>query len=99
MTTRNPWSGPISKAAVLSTARRIESREGLIWRQALRRALAWAKRKADGNSGQAPADEFAALRARGIYSPRDKSPEAERHFAEHRRRFPGRGYGPQTEGR
>lgn len=96
MAQRNPWGGQIAKAAVFKVARRIAERERCGWAQALRQALTWAKWK---TVHDAPADEFAKLRARGIYSPRDASPEAERHFADYRRRFPGRGYGPQTEGR
>jgi len=97
MRKRNPWGGSIGKSAVLSVARKVQAQDGVSWARALRKALAWAKRKAGGDA--APLDPYASARSRGIYSPRDRSPDAQRHFAEHRRRFPGRGYGPQTEGR
>lgn len=79
MTARKPWGGQISKAAVLSTARRIAERDRLSWPQALRRALAWARSK-KGGEGSKPADDYADARRRGIFSPRDKSPEALAHF-------------------
>jgi hypothetical protein len=78
MTKRTPWGGAIGKPAVLKVARSMQERDGLSWPRALRKALAWARRKAEG--GGKPADPHAALRARGIYSPRDRSPEAAAHF-------------------
>ena len=76
MAARNSWGGQISKAAVFSVARKIASRDRLSWPRSLRQALTWARWKA---TMEAP-DEFAQLRARGIFSPRDNSPEAKAHF-------------------
>lgn len=85
-TNRNPWGGKITKAAALSVARKIQARDGLTWARSLRRALEWARTKA---APPAAGAEFAALRARGIFSPRDPSPEAAAHFKAAARRAPG----------
>lgn len=77
---RAPWNGKIGKAAVLKVARDMAARDCLSWPRALRKALAWAKRKA--KQPEAPAaDRYAALRARGQFSPLDQSKEAREHFA------------------
>lgn len=76
MTARNPWGGEISKAAVFSVARKIASRDRLSWPRSLRQALAWAHWKAV----HAAPDPYAAQRARGIFSPLDRSLEAAAHF-------------------
>lgn len=78
---RNPWSGSIDKAAVLKTACSIAARDGMSWRGSLRKALAWARRK----SSAASADRHAAMRARGMVSPLDRSAAADAHFAERSR--------------
>jgi hypothetical protein len=76
MAWRSPWQGKISKAAVLSVARKIASRDRLSWPRSLRQALTWARWKAVHD---AP-DPYAKQRARGIFSPLDLSPEAVEHF-------------------
>lgn len=83
-TKRNPWGGEVSRAAVLSLANRIKDRDGVSWAQALRKALTWARSKAgngEGGNAAPPADPYAVLRARGVFSPRDTSPDAMAHFA------------------
>jgi hypothetical protein len=80
--TRSPRGGSIGKPAALSVARKIATRDGLAWPRALRRALAWARSKA---AQDAPEARCAAMRGRGVYSPRDRSADAEAHFARLRR--------------
>lgn len=74
---RNPWGGTVARAAVLATAKRIAERDGVSAREGMRRALAWARKKA---SQEGSGDPYAALRARGVYSPLDRSADADAHF-------------------
>ncbi|MBI1186482.1 MAG: hypothetical protein GC206_04005 [Alphaproteobacteria bacterium] len=80
---RNPWGGQLTRAAVLKAAERIAREDKLERRAALRRALAWARRKAKG-------DRYAAARAEGVYSPRNQSAEARDFFAQEFKRYQGR---------
>jgi len=91
-TSRRPWGGNIGKPAVLKVARNMQASDGLSWPRALRKALAWARRKM--SEGDKPADPYAALRARGIYSPLDKSPDAVAHFKSYGAKF---GYRPGAQ--
>jgi hypothetical protein len=78
---RNPWNGLLGKPAVLKVARAMVASDDLSWPRALRKALAWARRKATA----APADRYAAMRARGVVSPLDRSAAAHAHFADRQR--------------
>lgn len=82
----------LTRRDVMRAAWRIRREDKLTMGDALRRAWRWARRKAPASTAE-PADPYAAQRARGIFSPRDNSPEAQAHFAALRRRFPGPGVG------
>jgi hypothetical protein len=88
----------LTRRDVMKAAWRIRREDLLAMGHALRRAWAWARRKGAALL-QRLADPYAVARARGIFSPRDRSPEAKAHFDALNGRFPGRGSGSMSTGR